>query len=64
LRIEDRLDTRGNPYYWLGFQRRSLHAPKGTDIWAIRSGAISVTPLYLNLTHSDTCRKLSELLAT
>jgi 5'-nucleotidase len=63
LRIEDRLDTRGNPYYWLGFKRRSLQAPKGTDIWAIRSGAISVTPLYLNLTHSDTCRKLSERLA-
>jgi 5'-nucleotidase len=63
LRIEDRLDTRGNPYYWFGFKPRSFHAPKGTDIWAIRSGAISVTPLYLNLTHSDTCRKLSELLA-
>ena len=64
LRIEDRLDTRGNPYYWLGFKPRSFHAPKGTDIWAIRSGAISVTPLYLNLTHTDTCRKLSELLAS
>jgi 5'-nucleotidase len=63
LRIEDRLDTRGNPYYWLGFKPRSFDAPKGTDIWAIRSGAISVTPLYLNLTHSNTCRKLSEGLA-
>jgi 5'-nucleotidase len=63
LRIEDRLDTRGNPYYWLGFKPRSFDAPEGTDIWAIRSGAISVTPLYLNLTHSETCRKLSERLA-
>jgi 5'-nucleotidase len=63
LRIEDRLDTRGNPYYWLGFKPRSFQAPKGTDIWAVRSGAISVTPLYLNLTHIETCRKLSELLA-
>jgi 5'-nucleotidase len=64
LRIEDRLDTRGNPYYWLGFKPRSFQAPTGTDIWAIRSGAISVTPLYLNLTHIETCQKLSELLAT
>jgi 5'-nucleotidase len=64
LRIVDRLDARGNPYYWLGFKPRSFDAPKGTDIWAIRSGAISVTPLCLNLTHSDTCRKLSELLAS
>jgi 5'-nucleotidase len=63
LRIEDRLDTRGNPYYWLGFKPRSFQAPKGTDIAAVRSGAVSVTPLYLNLTHTDTCQKLSELLA-
>ncbi|HZV20856.1 MAG TPA: 5'/3'-nucleotidase SurE [Hyphomicrobiales bacterium] len=59
LRIEDRLDTRGNPYYWLGFKPRSLHPPKGTDLWAIRSGAISVTPLFLNLTHKETCQKLA-----
>ncbi len=62
LRVEDRLDTRGNPYYWLGFKSRSFHAPKGTDMWAVKSGAISVTPLYLNLTHTETCRRLSELL--
>ncbi len=62
LRIEDRMDTRGNPYYWLGFKPRSLHCGKGTDLWAVKSGAISVTPLYLNLTHNDTRRKLSELL--
>ena len=32
LRIEDRMDTRGNPYYWLGFKSRSLHPAKGTDL--------------------------------
>jgi len=62
FRIDDRLDTRGNPYYWLGFKRRSFHAPKGTDMWAVKSGAISVTPLYLNLTHNDTRRRLADLL--
>ncbi len=62
LRVVDRLDTRGNPYYWLGFKPRTFQAGKGTDMWAIKSGAISVTPLYLNLTHIETCRKLSELL--
>lgn len=61
LRIEDRLDTRGNPYYWLGFKARSSKPPEGTDMWAVLSGAISVTPLYLNLTHADTCRKLMKL---
>ena len=63
LCVEDRLDTRGNPYYWLGFKRRNFHASKGSDMAALKSGAISVTPLYLNLTHTETCRKLSELLA-
>jgi len=58
LRVEDRMDTRGNPYYWLGFKPRSLQPAEGTDIWAIRSGAISVTPLHLNLTHAETCRQL------
>jgi 5'-nucleotidase len=62
LSVEDRLDTRGNPYYWLGFKPRSFQAGKGTDIWAVKAGAISVTPLYLNLTHAETCRKLSGLL--
>ncbi len=62
LQVEDRLDTRGNPYYWLGFKRRSFHSSKGSDMAAVKSGAISVTPLYLNLTHTETCRKLSELL--
>jgi 5'-nucleotidase len=61
LRIEDRMDTRGNPYYWLGFKPRSFVAEEGTDISAIKSGAVSVTPLYLNLTHDHTCRKLSAL---
>jgi 5'-nucleotidase len=63
LRVEDRMDTRGNPYFWLGFKPRSFQAAKGTDIHAIKSGAISVTPLYLNLTHDETCRTLAGLLA-
>jgi 5'-nucleotidase len=58
LRVVDRMDTRGNPYYWLGFLPRSSNPEQGTDIWAVRSGAISVTPLHLNLTHFETCQKL------
>ncbi len=61
LRIENRMDTRGNPYYWLGFKRRSLQGNAGTDIAAVKAGSISVTPLYLNLTHWESCRTLSQL---
>lgn len=62
LRIEDRMDTRGNPYYWLGFERRRSSPAEGSDLWAIYTGRISVTPLYLNLTHGDTCAALSTAL--
>ncbi|HJU30863.1 MAG TPA: 5'/3'-nucleotidase SurE [Hyphomicrobiaceae bacterium] len=51
LQIDERHDTWGNPYYWLGFERRRSTTQQGTDLWAIYSGRISVTPLYLNLTH-------------
>jgi len=51
LMVVDRMDTRGNPYYWLGFERRRSNPPQGTDLWAIYSGRISVTPLHLDLTH-------------
>jgi 5'-nucleotidase len=62
LRIEDRLDTRGAPYYWLGFVKRNTRPETGSDLWAIAEGLISVTPLSLDLTHRDTCRKLKESL--
>lgn len=54
LTIEDRMDTRGNPYYWLGFERRKSHPPEGTDLWAVYGGRISITPLKLDLTHPAT----------
>ena len=50
LHIEDRLDTRGKPYYWVGIERRNSRPPKGTDLWAVQSGRISVTPLQLDFT--------------
>jgi 5'-nucleotidase len=50
LRIDDRMDTRGKAYYWIGIERRRAKPPKGTDLWAVRSNLISVTPLCLDLT--------------
>jgi 5'/3'-nucleotidase len=59
LRIEDRLDTRGKPYYWVGIERRKGRPPKGTDLWAVQAGRISVTPLQLDFTDQETRQKLS-----
>lgn len=63
LTIEDRMDTRGNPYYWLGFRRRRSTPKKGSDLWAIYTGRISVTPLNLNLTHENAAKNLASALA-
>jgi 5'-nucleotidase len=62
LAIDERKDTWGNPYYWLAFQRRRSSTAEGTDLWAIYSGRISVTPLYLDLTHRPMCERLRKVL--
>lgn len=62
LTIEDRMDTRGTPYYWLGFRRRKSKPQKGTDLWAIYTGRISVTPLNLNLTYESVREDLAAVL--
>lgn len=59
LTIEDRMDTRGNPYYWLGFRRRKSKPEEGTDLWAIYTGRISVTPLNLNLTYESVRERMA-----
>jgi 5'-nucleotidase len=51
LAIDERHDTWGNPYYWLAIERRRSNAKEGTDLAAVYAGHISVTPLFLDLTH-------------
>jgi 5'/3'-nucleotidase len=50
LRIDERQDTWGTPYYWLGFSRKLSNPADDTDLWAVYNGYISVTPLSLDLT--------------
>lgn len=58
LTIEDRMDTRGKPYYWFGFERGKFSPPEGSDLRAVLDGRISVTPLHLNFTDEGTCERL------
>jgi len=62
LRIDARLDTRGKAYYWVGIKRRQARPPKGTDLWAVKAGRISVTPLHLDYTDEEARRKLAATL--
>jgi 5'-nucleotidase len=50
MKIEARFDGRGNPYYWIAFERPRFTAGEGTDLEAVAQNRISVTPLRLDLT--------------
>lgn len=52
------IDPRGEPYFWIGAQRREERYRRGTDLEAVSRGAVSVTPLTMDLTHGPTLRKL------
>lgn len=61
--LVERQDPRGRNYYWIGAMRTEDTGQRGTDLEAVNKGAISVTPLYLNLTHDSTLRHLKKSLA-
>jgi len=50
VRIEPRTDGRGNPYYWIAFDRDVAEPRPGTDLDALAKKRISVTPLKLDMT--------------
>jgi 5'-nucleotidase len=56
----ERVDGRGNPYFWLGFNRVRSNPPEGTDLRAIYEGRISITPLHMNLTEDRTRKALAQ----
>lgn len=54
-------DPRGNDYYWIGPQQfGELLRKDDTDYHAIEDGAVSVTPLHVDLTHDKTLQRLRE----
>jgi len=64
LRIDARHDGRGNPYYWIAFARRERQKPRdGTDLSALASNHIAVTPLRLDLTDEPFMTKLADMFA-
>ena len=52
LKVDQRRDGRGNPYFWIGFERAAtLDTPaQGTDLAALAARFVSVTPLRLDRT--------------
>ena len=62
LRIDERVDARGNTYFWIGFKRIFSDPAQGTDLRAVHEGRISVTPLHLNLTEVRERERLAGLI--
>ena len=60
MRIEERRDGRGIPYYWLMFQRGGFTPGAGTDIEALAARKVSVTPLRLDLTDEAARQRYEE----
>jgi 5'-nucleotidase len=54
LRLDERMDGRGNAYFWVTFERRKITPSNGTDLWAIANRQIAITPLRLDMTDEPT----------
>lgn len=51
--VTPRVDARGFPYFWLSFKHDVGDAPADTDLGAVASNYISVTPLHLDMTQHE-----------
>src|SRR5436853_2298148 len=52
-------DPRGRSYFWLYEQKLDKNVAPDTDYAAIFSGAVSITPLHLDPTHTESLNHLS-----
>lgn len=57
-KLDERIDPRGQPYYWIGGEFPGGVVEEGTDFGAIFDGCVSITPLQLDLTAYRTAERL------
>lgn len=58
--LERRTDPRGRAYYWFAGHPRELDSGADTDIGAVASGHISITPVRMDATDHDLLARLRE----
>jgi 5'-nucleotidase len=56
--LDARKDPRGRPYSWIGGEAPTGVPDAGTDFGALAEGAVSITPLHLDLTAYQVMRDL------
>lgn len=57
-RLNKRVDPFGRPYYWIGGYPEDVAPQEGTDIWAIKEGFVSISPIKLDLTDYDKIKSM------
>jgi len=58
-RLDERIDPRGRPYYWIGGDAPTGVPERGTDVGALAEGFASVSPVQLDLTAYRTLTDLN-----
>jgi 5'-nucleotidase len=58
--VVEKLDPRGNKYYWIGGEVDRWEGGPGCDFYAIEKSYISVTPLHLDLTNHSSMQALKD----
>lgn len=56
----ERVDPKGQPYYWIGGEPPTGEPEEGTDVGALACGNISITPLNLDMTDRSQLARLSQ----
>jgi len=64
LKVDERRDGRGNPYFWIGFERTAMmdKPAEGSDLAALAARYVSVTPLRLDRTNEAFSNELIDVL--
>lgn len=57
--VEQAVDPRGRPIYWIGPAGAGADCGPGTDFHAIEHGYVSITPLVVDLTRHNVLERLS-----
>lgn len=60
--LDRRVDPRGRSYYWFSGEPRECDCDEGTDIGAIQSGRISVTPVHFDMNFRGARQEIDTLL--
>jgi 5'-nucleotidase len=59
--VIERIDPRGRAYYWIGPMREEWPDIPGTDLYAVTTGKVSITPICLDLSNRPALAELEKV---